>query len=208
MVKKLQSKRQRAGLVSVVAAGHLPAYSPQPIEKRTVRYLSTTAQTAFSVNVQNLIASCGTVCYIANSAGVAEYGAVRLVKVRAWVSPATAGTPVSVIINFATNSAINTMYEITDTSFNVSSPAYVMASPPSNSESGYWHEWSSTDSLFTITSGANCILELDLEIVKSDNEINTSINYASGVATLGRIYYTALSAAANSFVPIGLTTNF
>lgn len=190
----------------------IPMYSAQKILRRTMRYNASAVQSSVSITVPQIIASLGTVCYVANTTGRPVYAAMRLLRLRCWVATPTSGTFANVIVNFTNSgtgtSSLNLPKEISDQTINAAEPACVVCTPPKDSSASFWHEFSNTDGLFTIISSANAVLELDLEFVSNDNESAFTVTYTSGVATLGTIYYTNLGSAVTSFSPVGLTTNF
>jgi hypothetical protein len=124
-----------------------------------------------------------------------------------WGVTATNGTVASVTVNFGTNNySCNT--EATDSTINTASYAYLDIVPPKYSLADEWTLVSNTNTTFVVSAPAGTIMDLDLEFVLQDVDPTLSVNYSSGSAVEGRMYYFNLWASANAFTPVALSSNY
>lgn len=185
-----------------------PQYKSQPILRRTLRYVASGVQSSVAITPSAICLSLGTICTVANTTVRGFVGAVRIRRIHLWVGTSSSGTPANILVNFGSTAAPALDWEVGDETINSSELAYVTAVPPKDSLASFWNVAGSTSTLFSVTSSANCIMQLDLDFILADNDPVVTYAITSGAATLGNIYYINLSAAATAFSPVFLTTNF
>jgi len=187
---------------------HIPQYPSQPVLSRTMRYQCTAAQSAVTYAPTRLLASLGTVCRTANTDCTVIYEACKVKRIRLWAATSASGTAATISVNFG-NYAFNVNTEYIDTTISVSEMAHLDVRPPKGTLASFWHTYASTDVLFTITCPSGTIMDIDYDMVQSDNDPSVrNMALSSGAATLGLIYYINLSASSTAFSPMQLITNW
>ncbi len=182
-----------------------PQYKSQPVLRRTLRFVASAVQSSVVITPKSLCASLGSVCASNTTTMYILAGSVRVRRIQMWVGTATSGTQANVLVNFYTTGVAATNYEVGDDTINSSTLAYISVKPPSGTQAQFWNPVSSTTTLFSLTSSANCVMDLDLEYIMSDNDTGNPTYASTQVGTIGNVYYINLNGV-NSFAPYLLSS--
>ncbi len=191
-----------------------PQYVSQPVLRRKMRYVASGVQSSFAVTPRFLALSLGTVCTAANTTVYGIVGAVRIRSIQMWVGTSTSGTQANCLVNFlssqATSGIASMNKEVGDDTINASELAYIMARPPAGTQASFWNTSAVTSTLCLLTCSANCVMDIDLEYILSDNENSGMAQYTitSGSAVVGNVYYINLSGSSSGFAPYLLSSNY
>jgi len=191
-----------------------PQYVSQPIMRRKMRYVASGVQSSFAVTARKLALSLGTVCATSNTTVWGFVGAVRIRSIQMWVGTATSGTQANCLVNFlssqATSGIASMNKEVGDDTINASELAYISARPPAGTQASFWQTAASTDTLCLLTCSANCVMDIEMDYILSDNENVGMAQYTitSGTAVVGNVYYINLSGSSTGFSPYLLSTNY
>lgn len=169
------------------------------------RFIATAGATV-SITDTGLLAAAGTMCTTTNAFVQSFFQSVKIKSVKIWSAPSAQGSNTTCSVEwFGFGNSPN--LEFSDTTLSVMKNAFVSCVPPVNSLASFWQKATGTN-LFTLVFGANAIIEIDLELILSDEEtVPTAIVVATGV--VGHIYYLALdNATGHNLVPVSLNTTF
>jgi len=204
--KKGGSKRNKSGLVrSLTVAYRPPMFKPNILLTHKYRFTST-ALFSGPITGKQILGSLGTVCTFANTNVRTICSAFRIIKIEAWATPATLGTPISVSINWA-GGQYDPPIQISDTSSS-NEPAHFKVTPPPHTSLSFWQTPIVTDlTMFNLNIAAGTILDLTVESLIADESNGLSVTVATG--TLGAPYYLYLDGGATHLLlPTGLVSTF
>lgn len=141
---------------------------------------------------------------VTNSVINSFYGCVKIQRIEMWSPPAAQGSAVTCSVDWVGN-ANSPNREFSDTTVSVSTPAYVVTSPPPQSLASFW-QTNNTNALATLTAPSGTIIDVVLALILNDSDEATAQNAAATVV-LGNIYYLSLDLnATHRYVPVSLTT--
>lgn len=179
-----QNPRKQNGSARRSSAVDPPQMNPRIRHTKTFRVNLTAAQ-AITFSATNLINMAGCIATTASTC-YAVHSHVRVISVKGWASPNTAGVTGTVEVLFAGGQ--NALpREYSDSSSNVSRIARVRAFPPAESLSSYWKDYSVNTTLFTITGSASSIFDITVELQLRDDEV-LPLASANSLA-VGTLYY-------------------
>jgi hypothetical protein len=174
---------------------HIPAFKPERIYTRKVRFLCGSAFVAQSITAGNLIQTWLMAATATTGYPLAD--AVQLSRVSLYATPAAIGGSATVAIEFqgsaagglGTGAAPNTSFS--DTSVSVSELARVSRQPPPNSQAAWWFDRESITTanpfLFTFTTPIGGILDIEYNFTLSTTEVaGTALTLIA--ATAGTTY--------------------
>jgi hypothetical protein len=214
MPKTKMRKRSKAGASSsrrVVSIRpgrsiHPPAIRSNMQVRHKYRF-QCNAQGSYPISSADILGACGGICTVSNSTIVGFFASFRIRRIEAWAFASTTPTllPATISINWNGTPDFVSNQEISDTSFSSDYPAYVSCRPPRNTNAAFW-QTTSSENMFNITIPDNSIVDLELDLVVSDQQDVATFTGLT-TATLGAQYYLALDGhASNELVPISLNT--
>jgi hypothetical protein len=188
--------------------GQFSAYLPYT---HTYRFDSgpTVNNVAESITALNLLGAAGVFTSTTNTTVETWYSQVKVLNVRVWspcIQSYSSGTGVgqgncSIIWAGSEN---DPGMQISDTTNNVSVPAFISTKPPAGSSAAFWNS-SAAGGLFYLTATPGSIVEVTLSLSQQGGSSGASINV--GTAALGSSYFLALDGpGSNKFAPVGLIT--
>lgn len=157
----------------------------------------------FNISNNDVLLAAGGICTSANSTITAIFASFRVRSIEMW--GAVGAAPATISVNWNGTPVFVSNSESSDTSVSPSYPPYVHAVPPTQSNAHFW-QTASTNTLFSVVVVNSTVVDLDLELIMSDNQdVDTVTSVAT--ATLGAQYFMALDgAASNVLVPQSLNT--
>lgn len=175
-----------------------------------LRFQANAGTTGASISNFDLSDACGIVAATTTTAyAVAQ--AVKVNRIRLWAPAAypsaTKGASANCSIVFNSNSTNYTsQMEFSDTSVNVSEPAFIDCRPPKRSLAADWifghlASIAADQTLFTVVCPEGSILEIDLVFVLCDGNTMSSVTVAG--ATVGVMYYQPADGDGGVLIPIG-----
>jgi len=192
---------------------HIPTIKSNVLVSHTYRFTATNAATNVRLNQLHLLSSCGVVCTVLNTTGTVIAESVRLRRIKIWSPTSTIGATQTCSIEWVNNSAgqlFGTTKEVSDTTTNVFSPAYLSAAPPAGSAASFWNNYNggTVTNICTLAYGANSVIEIHIDyVLLDDNGLKMSYTFTSGAATLGTMYYINLDNTINTPV-VSLNGNY
>jgi len=193
-------------------ANHIPMFKSNIPVSHTFRFLATSNFNA-NISTGNVGAVPGVVCYVLNTTGREIIETFKIKRVKIWSPPPSIGGSATCSVEWYSNSTaqlFGSSKEISDTSINVSSPAFISTSPPVGCSASFWQDVvASSTSLFNMVAPAGSIIDLSLDyILLDDANAAAAYTFTSGAATLGTLYYIGLDSSGNKLVPVSKTPNF
>jgi len=135
---------------------------------KTFRFTTTAAQTlGLSANdLLDLLVFAGT-----TTTGYRVAKTVKLHRVSVWAPMPSSLVPTTCSIEYSSGqgSAASSNVVRSDTSMGADMPAYVTASPPQGSTSGFWHTGNDSTLLCFIVTPINSIIDISVTFVLSDD---------------------------------------
>lgn len=181
-------------------AQHIPQIRSNIIVNHKFRFACTAAINSV-ITATNFLAATGTCCYTANSTGRILSETFKVKRIEVWAPPPSQGSSAtcSVQWNGTTSSSLNTSaLEVSDTSINPSTPAYVNAVPPKDCVGSFWNT-AGTTTVCTIIAPTGSVIDVTLHYILSDDAGDYApYSYTSGAATGGAIYYISLDGTTNT----------
>jgi hypothetical protein len=172
------------------------------------RFFNGTASGSYIISNNSILGAAGVMCTVANSTCVSIFSSFRIRSVDVWAAAQTAAnnTAVNTIaINWNGGPVFVTNEELSDTSISPDYPPYLHAVPPKNSNAAFW-QTASSGGIFTLTLCDQAIIDLDVDLIMSDQQDTYTITGFT-TASLGSQYYLALDGrASNLLVPQSLST--
>lgn len=95
---------------------------------------------------------------------------------------------------------------VSDTSINISRPAFITSTPPANSLASFWRTTSDSDGFMALSVPQNSIIDLEVEWIIFDGANNVTSFLASAPLPLYSIVYGYLDGLNQTLAPIGLAT--
>jgi len=211
---KVNNKRKRiegASMRREVTIRPSRSVHPPPIRSNMQVHhkfrFQSNAQGSYVITAADILGACGGTCTVSNSTIVGFFASFKIRRIEAWgfASATSSLLPATVSVNWNGTPDFVSNQEVSDTSFSNDYPAYVSCRPPRNSNAAFW-QTTSTEAMFTITIPDNSIIDVELDLVVSDQQ---DVATFTGITTasLGSQYYLALDGhASNEIIPISLST--
>lgn len=168
---------------------------------------TSSSGTPTTINVNSLLGAAGTMCTVANTTVSTFFESVRVGRVQIWTPPAAQGSFATCSLEWFGGTSANNL-EVSDTSISTATPAYISSRPPRLSLAAFWQKPAALN-LFQLTAPSGSIIDVDLELIMSDDE-TTPATTAVASGTLGIVYYLALDSANGThiYTPVSLVTTF
>jgi hypothetical protein len=196
------SKRARMDLP--VRLIHPPQLKSNPQMRHKFRFGSgSSGAGTYNITNNDILLAAGGICTIANSTITAIFASFKVRSIEVWGYAGAA--PATISVNWNGSPVFVSNAEVSDTSVSPAYPAHIIARPPKDTNAAF-HQTSSTNTLFVLTVVNDSIIDLELDLVMSDNQ---DVDTVTGVSTasLGTQYFLALDgAASNNLVPQSLNT--
>ncbi len=171
--------------------------------RHTYRFISSSG-TPTGITPNSLLGCAGNIGTVVNSLVAAIAGAVKLERLTIWAPPASQGATATVSVDWA-GLANSPNVEVSDTTVSVSRPAFISTSPPRQSLAAFW-QVASTTTLCTITAPEGSIIDAQLSLILTDNDVN-GVSTSVATAAVGGSYFLSLDPnATHRYVPVSLTT--
>jgi hypothetical protein len=198
---KKRGKKTGSSQIGVRVDTHPPRMVAQNVRGFHLRTLATGVLASQVFTIGDLAGILGVIALTATSSRFLSQ-VFRLVRVRVWGPVATAGTPVSVVLqwNNTANDFAGPPIELLDTSVSFDWPAFVDGIPPPGSLSSKWHSSQQADTTFTLSCPAGSTVDFWFEWVLSDLQLLNGPVIAG--ATVAEIYHLTTHA----LVPQGVNT--
>ncbi len=188
MNRRSRSKKQQVQILRRPIEDHPPSFPIQSVRQWKIRYVTTMAGTRdltiqdFSDIIGVMALTATTSSYIASS--------FRIRRITMWGPVATAGTPVSVAIDWnSTGSFASPGSSSSDTSVSFDHPAFARASPPKSSAPDFWHVCTNNAlPLVTLTYPSGTTVDFEVDFVINDQGTVVNGQVVTG-ATPGQIYH-------------------
>lgn len=141
----------------------------QPIQKMVLRYISVSTSDTI-VTVQNLLGwQLAVATTTTSTAAISTSAAFRVTKVKVWGinDAATANVNETISFTWTGSGGLGLSRAITSTGTDAL-PAHISTTPPEDSECGWWHSYSATQTaaLFTISNAPlGSILDIHIEYI-------------------------------------------
>jgi len=167
------------------------------------RFVSTSG-TATAITPTSLLGAAGTVGVIINSFVACINESVKLRSVEIWSPPAAQGGNATCSVDWVGfNNSPNV--EVSDTTVSVAQPAHVRTAPPAQSLAAFW-QVAGSGTLCTITAPTGSIIDVNLDLILSDDE-SALTTIAVTTDAVSVMYYLSLDPnATHRFTPVSLTT--
>lgn len=125
---------------------------------------------------------------------------VRLNYIEMW-SLATSTSPSRVTIEWlGSNGQFGPSVKKESTSYGTVTMAHLKSRPPKDSTAGFWHPYTDTSDIVTVSTSEACILDVSLSFPLYDGGVILNSTAALG-ATSGHIYYIRLDGAGGAVEP-------
>jgi len=211
MLANKRKKNRGKKMIKIIVPGHIPMIKSNIIINHRFRFTARVNITNINISSNNFVYCMGVVATATNATGFAIAQTFRIKRIQVWSAVPAIGSATTCSLEWTdqkSSSSLLSSKEMSDTSLNVSSPAYISGSPPKSSLASFWNS-AAAQQLFTLNCPANSVIDVDLQYILLDDlpQIN-QYNFVSGVATIGMLYYIGMDATTNSFVPVSLTPNF
>lgn len=176
-----------------------PSFSPTLIYEHRFRYIATSTLIATNVAWTSLVATYGMASTVNNV--TSPVAAVRIKRVSV-TAPAVA-TGSTCMLQWAPNSGVSSDCKtFSDTSINAAECASVVAYPPSNSDSSFWHRNTDSDVAFMVWGPQGSILDITLMVhLIDDLTVPYSLTGFSGLS-VGYIYFPCLGGHSSPLSPV------
>lgn len=211
--KSKQSRRDngsssRSRKMVVPRSVHPPMIKSNVCVRHKYRFFNGINAGTFAISNTDVLGAAGVMCSVTNSTCVAIFSSFRIRSIDVWAAAQTAANNTSVntiAVNWNGGPVFVTNEEVSDTSISPDYPPYIHAVPPKNSNASFWQTYSS-NGIFTLTLCDQAIVDLDLDLVMSDQQDTLTITGFT-TAALGAQYYLALDGrASNQLLPQSLST--
>jgi len=211
--KRNRQKKMNKKSSEMILLRHVdpPQYNPPVLINNTFRFKSTIAAVA-TVTLDSMMASLGTVCFVANLTGSVDADALKINSISIW-GPPTAGSRIELGWSNANTPFVRPTF-VSDVCNSTSVPAYVSCRPPKNELFSGWlspNSAATTLALFTTNCPVGCYLDLNVTYMQYSGATASTqavYTYGSGAASLGSRYYVYLDGAAHNWAPVDLQPNF
>jgi hypothetical protein len=205
-----RSKRSRAnddprGSSKVVLP---PVITAPGVNKSLIRYVSSGAINAYGVSGGDLIASCGNICFAANSAMNSIASSIRIKYVDIYPSAnGVTGTEERSYFAWIMQKSNPDLSQVMDVPDGVTNTARCRFTPPAGSLASFWiNNNQATDAIFNLTLPQGSVVDVCMEYTRCGSY--GSVTSAVATATLGTFYYTYLDRSAHLLAPQGLPRTF
>lgn len=157
----------------------------------------------YNITNNDILLAAGGICTVTNSTITAIFASFRVRSVEMWALAGAA--PATISINWNGSPVFVSNAEVSDSSVSPTYGPYLHARPPRMSNAAFW-QTASSNTLFVLTVVNDTVVDVDLDLVMSDNQDVDTVTAVS-TATLGTQYFMALDgAASNNLVPQSLNT--
>lgn len=196
--KGKRNLRQKAS----TSRNNIPRIRSNVIVNHRFRFSATAAIAGSSITADNVLGTLGVIGTVVNTTAVQINRSFRISKLEIW-SPSLSNAVSTCSVDWASAVVQSTNLEFSDTTINVSEPAYISCRPPKQSLASFW-QLSSSNVLFTLNCPIGSIVDMHVESVLNDSATVTTVALAA--VALGAIYYLSLNAGTNTLVPVSLRT--
>lgn len=209
---------RRRGARLVAGIPQPPVYRATSVVKRVFRFLSTTSNTQYAFNVNDLM----DLVFFATTAtsGFRLASAVKIRKLEAWCSATLNGSPnvdnqqrVSVTYGTTTGSFGAPSITKTEVALGASGVAHFVSVPPRGSLASSWISTAASDTttLFDLALGQSAVFDMHLTFTIPEGNVGVGENpepvvRAVAGATAGRIYVSGIPSTAPTLIPDNSTT--
>jgi hypothetical protein len=208
LTRRDNGSSSRSRKMVVPRSVHPPMIRSNVCVRHKYRFFNGVNSGTFTISNNDILGAAGVMCSVTNNTCVAIFSSFRIRSVDVWAAAQTAAnnTAVNTIaINWNGGPVFVANEELSDTSISPDFPPYIHAVPPKNSNASFW-QTSTTAGIFTLTLCDQAIVDLDVDLIMSDQQDTLSITGFS-TAVLGAQYYLALDGrASNLLVPQSLST--
>lgn len=199
----------RSRTTAAVAAASLGALAPPPFSAsitfgRTLRFRASSALSSQAITASNLLDLL--VMATTTTAVNRIISSIRLDRVEVWGPMASDLVPVTVAVEYNTDSATGLASSNklrSDTSMGADHCAHVRYRPPVGTLASFWQGPASSQRLFLLTCPTNSIVDIQVVMVVQNGETPVAAANAAVAATVGAIYCRGLDglATAGSVLP-------
>jgi len=201
--KKQVGNRKAGSRMGGKIASHPPMLVAQSVRTIKIRCLATATTTGASFTIANFSGFLGVLANAATT-GFNLSQQFRLRRISIWGPVSTAGTPVTVAIQWvnSVNDFVGPPVQFLDTSVSFDWPAHVSCKPPRGSLSDRWHDSTETDKTVVLTYPSGSTVDFSFDWVLSDL---LQTNYAGTLAgaTVGSVTHNIQ----HNLTPQGVNTN-
>jgi hypothetical protein len=197
---KHQQKQQRPSTVS-----HPPPFNSTISVSRRVRYVASTAFTSGSLTRADLLNHL--ICCTLATANARLLSGFKLNRIEIWSPGSSTFTTATSSVEWL--SSYGPSKVVSDSSMTIE-PAHIVSTPPPQSLASFWSLTGSneTETLCTLSYGANSIIDLSYEIIFQNGETPVVVTTAASNAT-GTVYMLPLfGIVSNSALPVSYANTF
>lgn len=209
--KKTKALKRRAIKAQTGIGPQPPALRTLIETTHTYRYYTTTGA-GVAISQNSILISCGAVATAAASLA-SIWGSFKIVRVRAWAPPATAGTLNQITMSYFGN-LLNAggdaaHINFNDVSINPSVPAHLDTRPPSGTYATQWQSAGTIGYMFELSAPAGTLVDFTVQLKVYDPSfagvLTTRATASTIGATVGNIYLCPLDNLTNDYQPVGVT---